>query len=182
MGWERGKVHSKSEATESEGSSNSSNSRGRSRRNGGRQHRGGRGNNNNNVVAGRGAALLSRGSRGETRDGISAAEIKGKDFDFEAGLEKLREIDGNTGGGSQSDANAGADAEDVAYSKSNLVDSFFDSISCEATERAANGGRHAQTGMLRSSKIWRHSVSRVCSVSGLSRSWKSSQPLQQPQW
>jgi protein LSM14 len=100
--------------------------------------RGGR-NNNRGPASGTGAALLNRGTRGQTKSGISAAEIKGKDFDFEAGLDKLSEIvadDLNV-----DDASEDSDADDVAYSKTNSVDSFFDSISCEATERAANGGR-----------------------------------------
>ena len=62
---------------------------------------------------------------------------QGKGFDFEAGLDKFSEIE-----------IADDDVEKLRQIvrialliRRPTVDSFFDTISCEATERAANGGR-----------------------------------------
>jgi len=97
--------------------------------------RGGRGNQNRRPRAapGTGASLLHRPTRGGDAQQQNISE-KDADFDFQSNLEQFQQDDENDGHheGDEDEDEAG-DEPPASYEK----DDFFDSISCEATDRQA---------------------------------------------
>uniref|UniRef100_A0A7S3L9Q7 DFDF domain-containing protein n=1 Tax=Amphora coffeiformis TaxID=265554 RepID=A0A7S3L9Q7_9STRA len=100
---------------------------------GGGRGRGGRGNQNRRPRAapGTGASLLHRPTRGGDAQQQQNISQKDADFDFQSNLEQFQQDDENDGHHGDEEEDEAGDEPPASYEK----DDFFDSISCEATDR-----------------------------------------------